>query len=366
MSDKIEKNKMYRHWLASIPNISNEKKRKLLDTIVNIEDVYNIEEMKKYSVSFLNDKDINILETSRKTWDLTYEYEQLLRKNVHLVTWGDKEYPLRLRPYKDAPFALFYKGKLPDETRKSVAIVGARRCSRYGEKYACEYGRILAENHVQVISGLAKGVDGLAQRSALQAKGDSYGVLGCGVDICYPREHIGLYQDLCNHGGVISEFPLGTDPLGRNFPLRNRIISAFADVILVIEAKEKSGSLITADMALEQGKEVYALPGPVDDELSKGCNNLIKQGAGMLNNTKEFMEEIGIYIEKDGEIGKDNKIMLESKEKLVYSCLRIQPQHVEWISEKVNLPIYEVMNLLVSLELKGYIKQVSKSFYVKI
>lgn len=358
--------KKYEYWLASIVNLSHMKKRRLVECVMDIRDIYNIEALKKYPMLMLSDEEIGILKQAKKEWNLLEEYDKCNEKNIKLVTWKDENYPNRLRPYRDAPYALFYKGELPEEDKKTVAIVGARRCSHYGETYACEYGRILAENGVQVLSGLAKGIDGLAQRAAIQAGGNSFGVLGSGIDICYPREHIGLYQDLCKQGGILSELPIGVPPIGRNFPLRNRIISGLSDIILVIEAKERSGSLITADLALEQGKEVYALPGQVDSELSKGCNWLIKQGAGLLNNSEEFMNEMGINTRKNKINCVENKIMLESKEKLVYSCLRVQSQHIDCILNQVEIPIQEVINILVSLELKGYIKEVSKNHYVKL
>ena len=165
--------------------------------------------------------------------------------------------------------------------------MGARSCTPYGEKYALEYGKKLAECGIQVISGLARGVDGIGQRGALLGGGKTFAVLGSGVDVCYPKNHMGLYLDILEQeGGILSELPPGTPPLPQHFPRRNRIISALSDIVLVMEARERSGSLITADLALEQGKDVYALPGPVNSSLSQGCNRLIFQGAGILLSRK--------------------------------------------------------------------------------
>lgn len=356
----------YVYWLASICKLDHGKKRKILRNIGEYKDLYNIEMLSKNPFLGLSDREISLLEFSKKNWDLLGEYEKIKEKNIKVAIYGESHYPKRLLPYKDAPFALFYKGMLPDEKKKSVAIVGARRCSGYGEKYAIEYSQLLTRCGVQVISGLAKGIDGIAQRATLEEGGKSYGILGSGIDICYPRDHIGLYDDLTREGGVISEQPLGTPPLAMNFPLRNRIISGLSDAVIVIEAKERSGSLITADLALEQGKEVYALPGMVSSELSKGCNELIKQGAGVLNNPEELLEELGISEQNISRNERENKKILESKEKLVYSCLCLDAIHIDKVLNRSKLPIQEVVNALVTLELKGYIKEISRNYYIKL
>ncbi|MEG0109247.1 MAG: DNA-processing protein DprA, partial [Lachnospiraceae bacterium] len=207
---------------------------------------------------------------------------------------------------------------------------------------------------------------GIGQRSALEAKGRSFGVLACGVDICYPKEHLGLYMDLQGHGGVLSEQPIGTPPLPFHFPARNRIISGLSDAILIIEAKESSGSLITANMALEQGKDIYALPGPVDSVLSKGCNQLIKEGAGILLSPEDLLNDLHIFCEKKMEYLKGNKIMLETTENMVYSRLCLQPKNVNQLIEEIELTIPSLMNALISLELKGLIKEITKNYYVKM
>ncbi len=356
----------YVYWLASIRNLTHMKKREILLKVNNIEEIYDVEFLKKHPFIGLSDTEIEILQLAKKSWDLEREYSKLQEKEIKMVSCLQSKYPMRLRPYQDAPFALFYKGELPEEERKTVAIVGARRCSPYGEKYASEYAQLLARCGVQVISGLAKGIDGIAQRATLEAGGTSFGVLGSGIDICYPREHIGLYHDLTEQGGVISELPLGIQPLPLHFPLRNRIISGLSDAVIIIEAKERSGSLITADLALEQGKEVYALPGMVSSELSKGCHELIKQGAGLLNNPTEFMQEMGICEQITSRKTKENKKVLETKEKLVYSCLCVDAKPIDWILSRSQLSIQEVVNILVSLELKGYAKEISRNYYVKL
>jgi len=213
-------------------------------------------------------------------------------EQIELIRLESAGYPARLRQIPDPPKKLYVLGKLPDEQSPSVALVGARDCSEYGRYLAQTLGRRLGEAGVQVISGMARGIDGIGQLAALDAGGSSYGVLGCGADICYPRQNRELYERLCREGGVLSELAPGTPPLARNFPPRNRIVSGLADAVIVVEARAKSGTLITVDMALEQGREVYVTPGRVTDALSVGCNRLMKTGAGILLDIDEFLEEL--------------------------------------------------------------------------
>lgn len=212
---------------------------------------------------------------------------------------GDPEYPNRLKNISGAPKELYVLGGLPEEGRLSVAVIGARDCSEYGKFVARELGTVLGGSNISVISGMARGIDGISQEAALNAGGSSYAVLGCGVDVCYPEANRQLYERLKISGGIISEYPPGSQVLAWHFPPRNRIVSGLADVVVVIEARVKSGTLITVDMALEQGREVYVAPGRVTDRLSDGCNRLIKQGAGILLSPEEFLREI-----LEGELGR--------------------------------------------------------------
>lgn len=211
----------------------------------------------------------------------------------------EPEYPERLKNIPGAPEELYVLGRLPEEDRLSVAVIGARDCSEYGKYVAREIGAVLGSNRISVVSGMARGIDGISQEAALNAGGSSFAVLGCGVDVCYPEANRQLYERLKISGGILSEYPPGSPALAWHFPPRNRIVSGLADVVAVIEARVKSGTLITVDMALEQGREVYAAPGRVTDRLSDGCNRLIRQGAGILLSPEEFLREL-----LEGEIGK--------------------------------------------------------------
>lgn len=215
-----------------------------------------------------------------------------MEERIRKYTPGEEGYPGRLRELPDPPRELYVTGELPPEGQLAVAIVGARDCSEYGRYVAGELGRLLGRKGIPVISGMARGIDGISQQAALDGGGKSYGVLGCGVDVCYPAKNRSLYEQLGKRGGLISEYPPGTPPSPWNFPPRNRIVSGLADVLVVIEARVKSGTLITVDMALEQGKEVYVVPGRVTDRLSDGCNRLIKEGAGVLLSPEAFLQEL--------------------------------------------------------------------------
>lgn len=247
-----------------------------------------------------------------------------------------------------------------------MAIVGARKCTPYGEEMALAYGERLAEAGIQIISGMARGIDGAAQRGALNGGGRTYGVLGCGVDICYPREHRGLYCDILKEGGLLSEQLPGEPPLAGYFPARNRIISGLSDLVLVMEAKERSGSLITADMALEEGKDVFALPGLATSPMSRGCHRLIAQGAGILLSPEDLLEMLGYQKEKLCQKPDKNEKMLETTENIVYSCLGLYPKGVQSLSVETGLAPPDLIEQLMTLELQGYIKEVSRNQYIKV
>ncbi len=360
---------MILYWFASIVGVSHKRKLEIFGHCNSLFELYDVEELRNKALFKITEREMQALKDSKKNWDLEERFANMKAQNANFVTINEKNYPQKLKEAGNPPFALFYKGMLPSENEKLIAIVGARRCSPYGEAWAHEIGKVLSQHKVSIVSGLAKGIDGIAQRAALQAGGRSYGVLGSGVNICYPREHIGLYSDMCKAGGILSELPLDMQPLAHHFPLRNRIISGISDALIIIEAKKKSGSLITADCALEQGKDVYALPGPIDSELSKGCHWLIQQGAGLISSLNELLLDLSIENSENKLILQENiqknKNTLESIENLVYSCLDLHPKNIEWISQQTNCPIEDLLVILVTLELKGFVREISKNYYVR-
>lgn len=278
----------------------------------------------------------------------------------------DTQFPQKLKNIHRVPQKLYVRGALPDPKLPSVAIVGARMCSSYGKAQAYRFAAELARCGVQIISGLAMGIDSMAHEGALSVSGGrTFGILGCGIDTVYPRQNRRLYQLVEANGGLISEFPANTPPKANHFPQRNRLISALADIVLVIEAKEKSGSLITVEYALEQGRSVYALPGRVDDALSQGCNRLISQGAGIACSPDMLLEELRIEKNRAGNIQPDTTVLPANDLELVYRCLDREPRSVRQIQELCGIPALKLMQLLLELELKGLAREVMKSYYVK-
>ena len=249
------------------------------------------------------------------------------------------------------------------QDEKCVAIVGARMCTNYGRNIALQVAEELAEHGISVVSGMAYGVDGIAQSACLEKKGKSYAVTGCGPDICYPKDHRQLYLQLEKMGGIISEYPPGTPVCPYHFPMRNRLISGLCDCIIVIEAKKKSGSLITADLALEQGRDVLAVPGRITDPLSEGCNQLISQGAGILTSMEELRSYLGVS-EEIMKKKKKNNIKLASSENMVYICLDFRPKSLNEIVEITEMPAETVMSILAGLQVKGLVEEISKNYYV--
>ncbi len=253
-------------------------------------------------------------------------------------------------------------GKLPEESRKAVAVVGARNCSLYGRKQARYFARSLAARGVRIISGLAAGIDAAAHEGALEGGGKTYGVLGCGTDLCYPKENYRLYRRVREEGGLISEYEPGTPPLPFHFPRRNRIISGLADLILVVEARVKSGALITADWALEQGKTVLAVPGRLDDPLSAGCNRLIAQGAGIALSPEQLLEELGITVSHKQKDPENFLQELPENFRRVCGCLSGGSRALDEIAAETGLSVPELSGILIALELRGIVEEDGKGY----
>ena len=292
--------------------------------------------------------------------------ERKREEEIRCVEKNSPEYPEKLRCFDDMPERLYVKGKLPDSERPSAAIVGARMCSPYGRIQAFHYAKMLSEAGVQIISGLAWGIDSEGHKGALEGGTPTFAVLGGGADICYPRQNRALYQRIIREqGGVCSEYPPGTQVRKYFFPARNRIISALSDLVLVVEAREKSGSLITADMALEQGRDVYALPGPVNESLSQGCHRLIYDGAGIAFSPEILLRELGLKCKNKIKSTQKNEIGLASDLNLVYSCLDLRPKSRDFLSQETGLPTEKTASALTELEVMGLVREIGRHYYVK-
>lgn len=351
-------------WLCSVQGIYRKDMELLLRYFKSPAEVRKASEKELRSLTFLNERLRKRLVNHRFSFEAEKEYHKCQDRGIDFISCGHSAYPRRLLQITDYPYGLFVKGRLPDREERCMAVIGARVCSSYGKNMARELAGLLAENGISVVSGLAYGIDGAAQDACLQAGGRSYGVLGCGADICYPREHLGLYCRMQMQGGVISEYPPGTRALPFHFPLRNRIISGLSETVVVVEAKNKSGSLITADLALEQGRDVYAFPGRLGDALSEGCNRLISQGAGVITGLEDFLKENGVVL-KIMKKKKNYNIGLETAENLVYSCVDSQTRSLQSISDEIKMPVNQVMRALCSLQLKGLVEETAKNHYAK-
>lgn len=295
-----------------------------------------------------------------------HELSELGKRGIRFYSRIDPAFPERLKRIPDPPLGLFCRGELLP-AGPSIAMVGARACSGYGARMAEEFAEAFARAGLTVISGMARGIDGIAQRSALKAGGKSIGVLGCGPDICYPPENRDVFEALPLSGGVVSEYPPGTPPLGIHFPRRNRLISGLADALLVLEARRKSGTLITVDMALEQGRDVYVLPGRVTDPLSVGCNRLIREGAMLVQEPEQILKDMGLIPGKRNAAVK-TPVFREELFRQIYEAVDIQPTAqsevaVSLKSKGVSLSHGELAKKLAHLVMDGLLRSPVPGFF---
>lgn len=390
---EMDEKRIYSCWLTCVPGIGNRTIDKLVTLCGDAKAVYyageNVWREALTERQLVQMRDFAVREEPERL------YQRIRQDGIRFIMRGDEEYPARLEKIPDSPYALYVKGKLPVDDKPSVAVVGARDCSEYGSFVATGIGDMLGQNDIQVISGMARGIDGICQRAALQAGGSSYGVLGCGVDVCYPPSNRELYEDLCELGGVMSAYPPGTEARPGNFPPRNRIVSGLCDVLIVVEARAKSGTLITVDMALEQGKDVYVVPGRITDRLSDGCNKLMKQGAEVFLAPEDFLKELWERWSCNPVGGSGNETLrqrvtkelsqepcsgkllqwrpvnglegLSRERKAVYEALDFEPVTPEQIQEKleVKYPLPKLMSMLIGLCTEGLVQQISPGYFVR-
>jgi DNA processing protein len=327
-------------------------------------------------------------------------FEKMRERDIDFIYPGHEFYPESLNYIPDPPKLLFTRGdkELLVDRNLKIAVVGARNASVYGKSMAYSFGSEFARNRITVVSGLALGIDGMAHSATLENGGATIAVLGSGIDVPYPRENYNIYHSMCENGLVISEYGMGVNPDCFRFPLRNRIISGLANGVLVVEAKERSGSLITADQALEQGRDVFAIPGRTTDINSVGCNNLIKQGAYLVSSPREVIDILktehgnpktehrneksaqkdtaqgDFYGEeqlqaphlKDNSSSQNHKNLLAPIEKRVYSCVRLESRHVDDICFEADVTVSEAASALFELERKKLVKQLVRNYYVRV
>jgi DNA processing protein len=346
-------------WFAlkSVPLVGNVTFRRLLERFDTPEQALKAPEGELAQVRGLNAAVIASIRHHDYREYAERECEKVAKAGARVVDFLSGEYPKVLLEIPDPPPFLYMRGSL-EGIEPALAIVGSRRASSYGMMTTARLAGELAGNGVTVVSGMARGVDTAAHRGALNSGGRSVGVLGCGIDVVYPPENSALFAEMALRGALISEFPMGTLPLAENFPRRNRIISGISRGVLVVEAAEKSGSLITAEYALEQGREVFAVPGNINFSSSRGANRLIKQGAKLVESVEDILEELP---QRQGAIASGSSpasgFCLTPQEAALYTLLAGSPLHIDDIIVKSGLTVGDVSAILLRLELKGAIMQ---------
>ncbi|RLE13944.1 DNA-protecting protein DprA [Candidatus Aerophobetes bacterium] len=337
---------------------------RLLEEVGSPEKIFTTPLEKLSQVSKIDKRIIDFIKNKIPKICLCKDYELIQKLGIKIITWKDPLYPRSLKSIFDPPFLLYLRGELKKEDEKAVAMVGTRRATNYGKIAARKLARELARSGITIVSGMARGIDTCAHEGALEEGGRTVAVLGCGVDVVYPPENRSLMEQIIKQGAVISEFSLGTEPLARNFPRRNRIISGLSMGVVVVEAPLKSGALITVDYALEQGREVFAVPGVITSPYSRGTNRLIKEGAKVVEDVYDILEELKIPF-----VQKKNKSLIDYqlsfKEKIVFDQLTSSPVHIDEIIEKSGLPVGEVADILMRLQLKGMVREIPGKFFFK-
>ena len=279
-------------WLASVEGLGPVKKLALLNKFKSVKKIYNATEKEILKVDGMSDK---IVQNMQKAKDakLLEKYEKYILKNdIKIINISDDNYPVKLKNIYAPPITIFAKGDISLLNSKSIAIVGSREPSKYGIYVAEKFSKELSKEGITIVSGLARGIDTFAHVGALSSFGKTIAVLGSGIDVVYPKENAKYYREISEKGLIISEYIVGTAPESKNFPQRNRIISGLSDGVLVVEARKNSGTMITTDFALEQGKELYVIPGNITSNLSAGTNNLIKEGAKLVTDVYEILEDL--------------------------------------------------------------------------
>ena len=299
----------------------------------------------------------------RAKLDLDAEMEKLERHGVTILTWEDEAYPPLLHQVYSPPPVLYVRGELLSDDEWAVAVVGTRRATVYGKEVTRRLGQDLARSRVTVVSGLARGIDSVAHQAALDAGGRTVAVMACGLDRVYPPEHRNLALEILENGAWVSDYPLGIPPDAKNFPPRNRIISGLSLGVVVVEAGVRSGALITVDFALEQGREVFAVPGNILNPTSAGCNRLIHDGAKMVLGVEDILEELNLtMIEHQAEVRA--AVPADETEAQLLKLISDSPTHVDEVCRQSQLPIQEVSSTLAMMELKGMVRQVGGMHYI--
>jgi DNA processing protein len=354
-----------RYWLGFnlVRGIGPVRLRALIDTFGDIESAWTATESSLRALKLDQRALSNLLQTRRDT-DLDGLLARVEHVGARVLTWDSPDYPLLLAAIPDSPPALFVLGEITPADEWAVAMVGTRKASVYGREVARRLAEELGRNGVTVVSGLARGIDGIAHKAALDGGGRTIAVLGSGVDRIYPAEHRRLAAAIAERGAVVSDYPLGTPPDGVNFPPRNRIISGLSLGTIVVEAGLRSGALITADFALDHGREVFAVPGSILSPGSVGCNRLLRDGAHVLTEVRDVLEVL--HLEQIADKQAARAILPETPaEATLFEVLSAEPSHLDDLARRSGIAIELVSSTLVMMELKGMVRQVGGLQYVR-
>jgi DNA processing protein len=353
-----------KYWVGFniVPSIGPAKVRALIDHFGDLESAWDAREGALKEAG-LDRRAISSLVRTRAALDLDAKLAEIERHGLTFLTWEDAEYPALLHEIYAPPPVIYVRGKLSPEDEWAVAMVGTRRATAYGKRVARMLSQDLARNGVTIVSGLARGIDAEAHRAALDAGGRTLAVMACGLDRIYPPEHRKLAHTIAENGALISDYPIGTRPEGRNFPPRNRIISGLSLGVVVIEAGNRSGALITVEFAIEQGREVFAVPGNIVSRTSVGCNRIIQDGAKMVLHVRDVLEELNLtMIEQHAEVRA--VLPADGTEAQLLQLISDDPRHVDEICRHSQLPVHKVSSTLAMMELKGMVRQVSGMHYI--
>ena len=380
MSQHQNSKAKYYHGLNLMPSLGPVRIRKLLQHFGNAEYACKAHPDELAEIEGFSSALVERINQERDKINLDKTWEYIIKKGYACVTWEDEDYPLLLQEIYDPPPIIYYYGDIEIVSGCCLAIVGSRRHTLYGREIAYKFAAELSNYGLTIVSGMARGIDTWAHKGALEAGGQTVAVLGCGLDICYPPENRAIRDKIRACGVVISEFPPGSKPLPQNFPRRNRIISGLSQGTVVVEAGEKSGALITADFALEQGREVFAVPGSIASPYSKGCHRLLKEGAKLVEKVEDIIEELSLssLIEElpslasrkddrniSGVGGVPGEIRLEPEEKRLLDFIPYEPLTLEEIVSLSQIPLSLVNALLLKLEMKGAIKQLPGKYFIR-
>ncbi len=340
----------------------------LMEAWPNVDDAWRLGPAELAAIPGFGPAVVDALQAIRRDTDAHREAErEVLRAReagLRLILLTDPEYPARLKRIPDPPPILYQAGPWQTDDRPMIAIVGTRKPTAYGLAMAERFGRELAEAGVVVVSGMARGIDSAAHKGALAAGGTSVAVLGGGADLCYPRESVGLYRAMKERGAILSEQPPGTEPRRENFPERNRIISGLSEGVVVVEAGVKSGTLITVTHALSQGREVFAVPGSVTSLMSAGPHRLIREGACLVENASQVLEELGLRAPSEGPIDR-TPAGLSPEEQRLLGWMGSGPWRAGDLAEACALTIPEVQATLTMLEIRGAVKRLPEGEYIR-